>query len=292
MDDATARYRAFVRVAELGSFTKAARKLSFSQSAMSRMVSGLEAEWGVSLLERSRAGVCLTAEGATLLPAARAIVAAQNEFASRVDGIKGMETGTIRIGTFSSVATHWLPKVIGRFQSDYPNMSYELLLGDYGEIERWVLEGRVDCGFTRLPVASTGLSVEFLEDDELMAVLPHGHRLAARDAVLAEELKTEPFLLLEKDGNTVVSEAFAACGGTPIPVFTTWDDYAIMAMVEGGLGVSVLPELILRRIPYRVEVRPLVRPAYRKIGLATRKAAVQPIALGRFLEYLDHRSES
>ncbi len=286
MDDATARYRAFVRAADLGSFTKAAHELRFSQSAMSRMISALEAEWGVSLLERSRAGVCLTAEGAALLPAARALVAAQDEFALQVDGLKGLATGHVRIGTFSSVATHWLPKVIGRFRADYPRIGYELVLGDYAEIEDWVMSGRVDCGFTCLP-AARGLAAAHLADDELLAVLPPEHRLATLDAVPAEELVHERFLLLEKDGNTVVDEAFSHCGGVPSATCVTWDDYSIMAMVESGLGVSVLPSLVLRRIPYNVALRPLARPVFRRICLVTRKAAAQPTAVGKFLEYLE-----
>lgn len=69
-----------------------------------------------------------------------------------VDALNGLQPGLIRIGTFSGVATHWLPKAIQEFQKDYPNIDYELLLGDYREIEQWILEGRVDCGFLCLPV--------------------------------------------------------------------------------------------------------------------------------------------
>lgn len=291
MGDAVVRYRAFARAADVRSFSKAARELNFSQSAMSRMISALEAEWGVSLLERSRAGVCLTAEGKALLPAARALVAAQDEFALQVDGLKGLATGHVRIGTFSSVATHWLPRIIGEFQADYPNIGYELVLGDYAEIEGWVASGRVDCGFTRLPAAEN-LAAVHLVDDELLAVLPSGHRLASFEAVPAEELARERFILLEKDGNTVVDEAFSHCGGVPVPTCVTWDDYSIMAMVEGGLGVSILPALVLRRIPYKVELRPLAQPVFRKIGLVTRKVVTQPTAVSRFLEYLEaHRED-
>ena len=285
MDDAAARYRAFVRVAELGSFTKAASELGFSQSTISRMVAGLENECGLTLLERSRSGVCLTSEGETLLPAARAIVAAQGEFADLVAGVKGLSAGHIRIGTFSSVATHWMPRLIRRFQADHPGVTYELLLGDYREIEGWVAGGRVDCGFTRLP-ASPSLSATPLVRDELMAVLPRGHRLACLDAVPAEELAKERFLLLEKDGNAAVDAAFEHCGGAPVPVFTTWDDYAVMAMVEEGMGVSVLPALILRRVPYEIEIRPLARPAYRHIGLVRRRATAQPRVVARFMASL------
>ena len=186
------------------------------------------------------------------------------------------------------MATHWLPNVIRAFQEDYPNIDYELLLGDYGEIEEWVLEGRVDCGFLRLP-AHRGLETAFIERDELLAVLPEGHPLAERERVPAAELCEEPFLLLEKGDNTVVSEVFERDGLSPRTRFTTWDDYAIMAMVECGLGVSILPGLILRRAPYRIAARPLEEPAYRTIGLALRSREAASHATQRFLEYLDCR---
>ena len=80
-----------------------------------------------------------------------------------------MEAGLIRIGTFSSVATHWLPNIIKKFQEDYPNIDYELLLGDYTEIESWITEGRVDCGFLKLPTLPEFEAI-FLEDDQLRCV--------------------------------------------------------------------------------------------------------------------------
>ena len=185
MDASIQKYQAFVRTVELGSFTKAAESLSYSQSGVSRMVADLEREWKVALLERGRAGVRLTSEGTRLLPCIRRVCEEHARLQAQVDELNGLQAGLIRIGTFSSVATHWLPNVIRAFQEDYPNIDYELLLGDYGEIEEWVLEGRVDCGFLRLP-AHRGLETAFIERDELLAVLPEGKRAAAL-AVLAED---------------------------------------------------------------------------------------------------------
>ena len=202
MDASIQKYQAFVRTVELGSFTKAAESLSYSQSGVSRMVADLEREWKVALLERGRAGVRLTSEGTRLLPCIRRVCEEHARLQAQVDELNGLQAGLIRIGTFSSVATHWLPNVIRAFQEDYPNIDYELLLGDYGEIEEWVLEGRVDCGFLRLP-AHRGLETAFIERDELLAVLPEGHPLAERKRVPAAELCEEPFLLLEKGDNTV-----------------------------------------------------------------------------------------
>lgn len=138
---------------------------------ISRMIHDLEKEWNVSLLERGRSGVRLTSDGLRLLPYAQNVCREFQKLQMQVDELNGLQSGLIRIGTFSSVATHWLPNIIREFQKDYPNIDYELLLGDYTEIEEWILSGRVDCGFLRLPTHAE-LETIFLEQDKLLAILP------------------------------------------------------------------------------------------------------------------------
>ncbi|MDR1623105.1 MAG: LysR family transcriptional regulator, partial [Synergistaceae bacterium] len=256
MDMNIQKYMAFIETVEYSSFTKAAEVLNYSQSGISRMIDDLEKEWRVSLLERGRAGVRLTSDGLKLLPFVQNVCSEYRKLQSQVDELNGLQSGLIRIGTFSSVATHWLPNIIKAFQKDYPNIDYELLLGDYTEIESWILEGRVDCGFLRLPTLPEFEKI-FLEQDKLLAVLPENHPLADCERFPVKALCDYPFMLLEKGVKAEISEIFKKCGIEPQIRFTTWDDYAIMSMVEGGLGVSILPELILRRIPYQIVAKEL-----------------------------------
>ena len=288
MDGSIQKYLAFVKTVECGSFTRAAGVLNYSQSGISRMIGDLEREWQVTLLERGKSGVRLTSEGTRLLPYAKRVCDEYEKLQSEVDEINGLKSGLIRIGTFSSVATHWLPNIIREFQKEYPGIDYELILGDYTEIETWIEEGRVDCGFLRLP-ARKELEAVFLEQDRLLVVLPEGHPLAALEKIPVSALCGEPFMLLEKGAKAEVSEIFERNGFTPRVHFTTWDDYAIMSMVESGLGISILPELILKRIPYRVVARELEIPAYRNIGLAWKEKKGTSPMLKRFMEYLDYR---
>ena len=130
MDTSIQKYMAFVKTVEYGSFTKAAEVLSYSQSGISRMIKDLESEWKVSLLERGKAGVRLTSDGMKLLPHAKRVCEEYRKLQMEVDNLNGLQSGIIRIGTFSSVATHWLPNIIKEFRKDYPNIDYELLLGD------------------------------------------------------------------------------------------------------------------------------------------------------------------
>ena len=288
MDMNLQKYLAFVKTVECGSFTKAAEILNYSQSGISRMIHDLEKEWKVLLLERSRGGVRLTSDGLKLLPYAENVCREYEKLQMQVDELNGLKSGLIRIGAFSSVASQWLPNIIREFQKDYPDIDYELLLGDYTEIEEWILEGRVDCGFLRLPVHAE-LETIFLEQDRLLVVLPEGHPLAECEKFPVNALVEEPFMLLEKGARAEVSDIFEKCGLTPKVHFTTWDDYAIMAMVESGLGISILPELILKRIPYHIVVKELEIPAYRSIGLALKDKKQASLAVKRFIDYLDYR---
>lgn len=281
---------AFVRTVEYGSFTKAAEALNYSQSGISRMIGDLEKEWNVFLLERGRSGVRLTSDGLRLLPYAQNVCGEFRKLQMQVDELNGLQSGLIRIGTFSSVATHWLPNMIREFQKDYPNIDYELLLGDYTEIEEWILNGRVDCGFLRLP-AHAELETVFLEQDKLLAILPEGHPLAELEKIPVQALCSEPFMLLEKGAKAEISEIFERCGLAPKVRFTTWDDYAIMSMIESGLGISILPQLILKRVPYRIVARQLDIPAYRNIGFALRDKKTASLAVRRFLDYLQFRRQ-
>lgn len=289
MDKNLLKYMAFVKTVEYGSFTKASEILNYSQSGISRMINDLETEWKVPLLERSKRGVKLTSDGLKLLPHAKAIVGEYEKLQMEVDALNGLQSGIIRIGTFSSVATHWLPNIIKEFQKDYPNIDYELLLGDYTEIEEWIHTGRVDLGFLRLPTLPE-FETHFLEKDELMAIIPEEHRYADSDAFPVEALCDEPFMLLEKGAKAEISAIFERHNLTPKVHFTTWDDYAVMSMVESGLGISILPNLILKRIPYRIVAKPLSVPAYRDIGIALKSGKAASLAVRRFMEYLQYRS--
>ncbi|KQL39212.1 LysR family transcriptional regulator [Bacillus sp. FJAT-25509] len=283
------KYMAFVKAVEYGSFTGAADALNYTQSGISRMISDLEAEWKITLFERGRTGINLTSDGLKLLPQLKRICNEHEILRMQVEDLHDMKSGMIRIGTFSSVATHWLPNMIKFFKKDYPNIDFELLLGDYSEIENWIVEGRVDFGFLRLP---TKVEIEtiFVEQDRLLAVIPQDHPLAKCDKFPISELLNSPFMLLEKGGKAEISEIFEKHQISPLIHFTTWDDYAILSMVENGLGISILPELILQRIPYKIISKELEVPAFRNIGIAMREEKSLSLAAKRFLEYLSYRS--
>lgn len=291
MDNPLLKYLAFIKTVERGSFTRAAQELDYSQSSISKMVADLESEWGMTLLERSKNGVCLTSAGEQILPFLRKVLNDHQELEGQICRMNGLETGVVRIGTFASVAINWLPNIFAALQKDYPGIEYEMLLGDYDEVEQWIKEGRVDCGFLRIPTRIQFDTI-LLKQDEYKVVLPAWHYLAERETVAIEELNGLPFLLLEHGGKTEVSDLLESFRVQPDIRFTTWEDFAIMAMVERGMGVSILPDMILQHIPYRVEIRSLRSPYYRSIGLAIKNQKHITPAVKRFIDYLPFRTKT
>lgn len=278
------KYMAFVKTVELGSFSLAGEALGYSQSGISRMIHDLEKEWGLSLLERDRSGVRLTSDGIRLLPYAEKLCRAYFEMEQQVSEVNGLVKGLVRIGAFSSVATHWLPPIIKKFQKDYPGIDYEILIGDYEEVETWVSSGRVDCGFSELPERSRFEPLIVIKD-ELMVILPPDHPLTRYDAIPLHALSEAPFLLLEKRAPSSIIKIFETHHLQQKIKLTTWDDPAMMSMVEHGIGISIEPKLILQRVPYRIAIRPLAEPAYREISLIMKDKKNASAAMKRFLGY-------
>lgn len=282
----TGKYRALLRTAELGSITRAAEDLGYTQSAVSRIISDLEQEWGVALLIRGRSGVTLTAAGEALLPGLRTVCNAERELQEEVAELHGLTRGTIRVGTFNSISVHWLPRLMKTFLEKYPAIRFEILTHiEYREIEDWVASGHVDCGFISLPCALE-LDTVFLRRDRHMAVLPADHPLAGAESYPLDRFAQDPYIKLEDDRDREVIQIFEHCGVKPNLQYLVNDDYAAISMVESGLGVSVLTELVLRRTPYHVAVKPLDPPQFRDIGLAVRDRAAASPATVRFLAHV------
>lgn len=284
--------RALLCAIDTGSITAAAERMGYTVSGISRMLTALENEMGVTLLRRGREGVAPSKECIRLLPTMRALVAQAEQCRQKVGELRGVLSGSVSIGTFSSVATHWLPDMFCAFQKDYPDIDFELLTGDYSEIERWVMDGRVDFGFLRLPTRLP-LKTVLVAQDELMVVLPEEHPLAELERVPVELLAEQPFIMLDKGGShdRDIMQVFDRSGVTPRVRFTTLDDYAIMSMVEHGLGVSILHSMVLWRCSYRIVLRPLAQPTFRQIGIAMRQGESLSPAAKRFLKYQPHHKD-
>ncbi len=286
MDTSLQRYWAFLKTAEFESFSKAAEALKYSQPAVSRMVKSLEEELGLQLLQRSSKHVSLTSAGAELLPCVRAICEAGTQLNHRVEELNGMRAGTLRIGCFSSVATYHLPGIIRRFQAAYPDISYELLDGDYQSIEDWIQEGRVDCGVLPLPIRSELETIPLFRD-EFRVVIPRTHALARCARFPASALCGDPFILTEQGGRSNISFYFEEQGLQPDIRYSTWDGYSMLRMVEAGLGIGILTGTILDNASFDAVDLPLEPPLTREIVFAVKSRKNAPRVVRYFMNYLE-----
>ena len=279
------KYETLMAVVEWGSLTRAAQALGCTQSAVSHSIDSLEQELGFALLKRGRAGVRLTGEGERLIPAVRNLLNSAEQLAQTAASIRGLESGTVRIGSFTSVAVHWLPPVLKEFQKDYPRVDFKLLNGDYHDVEQWLMEGSIDIGFVNVPSAVDCECIPLMED-RLLAILPRHSRFESYPRFPLVECETEPFISLLERADHDARRALEAAGVKPNVRFYTKDDYAIIAMVEQGLGISIMPELLLKGRHDNIQTLPLVPEAKRTIGIAIAAGDKAGPATRRFADYV------
>ena len=269
------KYEVFVKIVEKSSLTKAAEAMGLTQSGVSHIVAAMESELGVALLRRSRTGAVLTPEGERLMPHIRAIVTQETQLRHAAEALRSQVAGKLRVGTFTSVATHWLPAMMMEFQRLHPSVEFTLFNGDYHDVVRWLEDGSVDLAFTAVPAPADCRCIP-LYRDSLLAVLPRGHRLCRVPVCPAAELAKEPMIGLPDNSDHDIRRALAAVGSKPDICLRTKDDYAVIAMVRQGLGVSIMPSLLLHGNNDGVELRPLDPPASRTIELALPAGDIRP----------------
>lgn len=278
-------YYAFIKAIETGSFTKAAEQLGYTQSAVSQMVHSLEEELSTTLILRSRKGISLTPDGQEFLPYIRKICNSHRELIEKLNEMQGLQSGLIRIGTFSSVTCHWLPGFIKDFKEQYPSVHFELHQGHYSDISNWIKDGTVDFGFVNSSAVSN-LTVTPLQKDEMIAVIPVNHRLANSSKVSLNELINEPYILLDEGVINEPLTIFKQNNFEPNIQYKVHDPYAILSMIEQELGISILPKLLLNRCPYNIAKKPVTPSIVRTISLAYKDKKVLPIASRYFIDYV------
>lgn len=272
---------AFLEIVKRGSLSAAAKSLGYSQSNLSHMLMSLEDELGVTLLVRGRGGVRLTREGEALMPYLNDVASANERLGEKAGSLRGITAGKLKVASFSSVACHWLPDIIGRFHEKYPLIEFELAGGSYLQIESLIASKSADCAFIRLPT-KTPMKTHLLKKDPFLAILPPGHRYSGSSGLTFEMLAGDPFILPDDIGDNEVLPFFKARGYTPNVVYTVPDIFTVMAMVRAGLGVSVMTNLASSDFEGIVR-KPLDSGESRKIGIAI---AEKPTAAAKkFVEF-------
>lgn len=183
------KYIAYLRTVETGSITQAANELGYTQSAVSKMISDLEQDWQVKLLTRNHSGIEISSDGMVLLPTIREIVKDYEDLNFAVSELHGVQSGTLRLGCFTSLAVSLLPEILKDFHQTYPNIQIQLMTGEYYEISEWLRRGAIDCGFLAIP-ASNDFETTPILHDTMVAILPKDHPMATRPSSRSSSCRT------------------------------------------------------------------------------------------------------
>ena len=279
----TARCKAFLYSAETGSFSRAAEKLNYTPSGVSQLVSAMEEDMGFPLLHRSRKGVRLTESGEKLLPAVRNFLQQEARIYQIAGEIRGLSVGEITIGTYPSISAHWLPQVIRRFQEKYPQIKINLREGIQQEIREWLDESRADLAFFSY-IEPMPYDWFPLAEDEMLAILPKTHPLADADRYPLKYLEEDGFIMPALGRDVDVVHMLEKNRLEPNIVFSTVENYAVLSMIENGLGMSVMNRLITRKWDCDVAMLPLDPPEKLTLGIAVPDWDQAPPAVRRFVE--------
>ncbi|GHO51083.1 LysR family transcriptional regulator [Ktedonospora formicarum] len=276
----------FLVVVEKGNFTLAAEQLYMTQSAVSHAIASLEKELGVLLLERQRAGVITTSIGEQLLMRARTIIDQTECIRQEMAAARGIATGKLRIGSFSSVSRGVLPALLGSFRRKYPGITITLLEGTNQEVYDWLISRAVDISVVILPV--TGVDTIPLVTDELVAFLPPDHALVQHTTIQIEQIAADPFIMPKGGCEPLIRTIFERAGVIPHIAFEASETEAILAMVQEGLGVTIVPRLSLSVDTSHLQALPLDPPIHRELGLAVRSSASLTPAMEAFFHHAEN----
>jgi DNA-binding transcriptional LysR family regulator len=283
--------RALVAIADCGNFSEAGLELDLSQSTISHAIANLEDELGVVLLQRGRHGAQLTPIGERITLYARQVLALLGTIASEADQAKGLQGGTLRIASFRSVATHVIPGAIARLHSRYPNIAVNLMeMDELHELKQALQKGEADIAVAEV-IDGDHFETVHIFDDEYVALLPPSYGL--RNASLSlDDLHQFPLI-----GSTHSSCGMRICDylsnlERPLKMaYRIRHDSSMVAMVQKGLGVAILPRLAAEPIPPDVQVCGLPFVLARPIGATILKDALHTPAVYAFLDALQETGE-
>ncbi len=278
----TKKYEAMVTAVTEGSFTRAADLLGYTQSGLTHMMNALEAEVGFRLLERGHFGIRLTPDGERLMPRITRFLEASDQLAEEIRTISDQANVLVSIGTYASIATHWLPQILDRFRTELPGVQITVQDGSREQLFADVISGRCDLAFTSAP-KDEPVDWYPLREDPLVALLPRTAYAEKYDKVPVEQYDGAEFLVPAFGNAAEILSLFAQHNIHPRILTTTTSNQALISMVAHGLGVSILSELTIRGYEQNVCARPLQPPYARTLGVITRKNAIPKPSVARLI---------
>ena len=263
------KYRALISVVEEGSVSRAAQKMGYTQSAVSKMLAELEKEWKLKLVFRNHDGVELTAYGKELLPEVRRLVKDYERLNYSIEALHGLTCGNIRVGAPASISANLMPGALKQFASDYPNIKVELTEGEDAYIAELLRRGEIDICILPEALADRYEAVSLLSDP-LVAIVPRDNRYAASAKFPVRAFATEDVIRVKEILDTDIKRFLEDNGVTPNLVYEVSDVNVMLSMVEKGLGVCIDYERLVTPLRYDVVVKKLDKVRKRNLKLCVR----------------------
>lgn len=260
-------------IADHGSYTAAAASLGYTQPAISQMVRRLEQRTGTVLVERTGRHVRLTQAGEVLARHAVHVLAALDNAEAEVAAIAGMQAGRVRLMAFPSSSATLVPRALAQVRREHPGVSIQFSEGEPEASLAAVREGRCDLAVAfayegtdvgRGVDTLQGLDVIEMLTDPVLVALPAGHRLAEADVVSLEDLADEPWIAGCPRCRGHLLALAGQAGFDPDVAFETEDYVAVLGLVAAGLGVALVPALILHSVSHDGVVTRDIDPASRR----------------------------
>lgn len=279
------KYKILLRAVDTGSFTKAASQLNYTPSGITHMMNSIEEELGFTILKRSPKGVSLTKEGEKILPIVREIVKWEENLSQTTAEIRGAHYGTLALGSYSSIAAQWLPGIIKDFKKDYPNIRIKIMEGVWQEVAENLDRNVVDLGFMSYQ-EHTRYEWILLKEDPMLAILPPGHKRAGDASYPLCACMEEEIIMPASGHDFDVEQLFKKEHLKPEMSYETIENYSALSMIEKGIGMSIMNELITLGRTANVVKLPLDPPRSIYMGVAcTDFAKLSPV--GKiFMEYV------
>ncbi len=242
--------RYFLAIARTASFTRAAEACHVSQPSLSAQVAKLEDELGGPLFERLRSGAKLTARGQVFLPRATEALRQLEQGRGELEDLAGLRRGEVTLGCLPTTGAFLLPPLLREFRRRFPLLTVRLMEESSPNLAKALREGRVDLALLDEAGLGEGIDADLLFREDLWAAVPSGHPLAGQKEIRLAALEGEPFVVM-KSGHgfrKIVLDALAAAGVSPLIVYESSGIDTVQALVEAGLGVSLVPAM-MRRSP-------------------------------------------
>ena len=278
------KLEALLMAVDLGSFTKAAEVLGYTQSGLTHMMNSLEKEVGFTLLERGRSGVRLTEEGERIAPAVREFLQANARLDSVIEQVASSRTEIIRVSAYASIAMHWLPGIIQRFREECPDVDVDIRMADHVDVPYELLaQGKMDA-IPASPQDEGQYEWVHLADDPMFAVLPKDFDTQGMTAFPLAAFEARDFIMPSQGFDKDIMRIFNRIGVKP-HILPTWvDDPTVISMVSHGLGVSMMTELTVRGRTDGVKLLPVEPASSRELGLAVRSLDAASDGLRHFID--------